>query len=132
MVQLLAVAGSIVLLVLALLPLTLLKPGQLAQGLGGILVLMGSLVGFMALTRKMTMSGSAMAQLLALAGSIILLVLALLPLSLMKPEQVKQGIIGVVAIMGALWLFMLGMNKLAKNGMIIRMTSSLVRGFRPW
>lgn len=117
MVQLLAVAGSIVLFVLALLPLTLLKPGQLAQGLVGILVLMGSLVGFMALTRKMTMSGSAMAQLLALAGSIVLLVLALLPLSLMKPEQVKQGIIGVVAIMGALWLFMLGINKLAKNGM---------------
>ena len=105
MAQLLAVAGAVMMLVLAMIPLAFLKPEQLTRGLVGVITLVVVLALFSALVSHFGgLKDSGTVQLLAVAGAVMLLVLTLIPLSLMKPEQLTQGLFAVIALIGSLAL----------------------------
>ncbi len=109
--QLIALAGSIAILMIAMIPIALLPLGRLAQAVGAVVVIMAALYGFMALTKKMTMSGTALAQFIALAGSIVILVLAMIPLAFFPLGKLAQAVGAVVVIIMALAGFMILINK---------------------
>ena len=109
--QLIALAGSIAILMIAMIPLALLPLGRLAQAVGAVVIIMASLYGFMALTRTMTMSGTALAQFIALAGSIVILVLAMIPLAFFPLGKLAQAVGAVVVIIMALAGFMILINR---------------------
>lgn len=117
MVQLIAVAGSIMMLVLAMLPLAIMPFDKLVQALAGVGVLLGMIYLFIKGTKEMTMGASSMAQLLAVAGTIILLVLAMVPLAIMPLDRLKQAMVSVVILMAALFGFIVGVNKFAAGGL---------------
>lgn len=120
MAQLLAVAGSIVLIMMALLPLAIIPwPGLAKMGVG-LVVVLAALMGFIIGVNKLAsggMSDTAMAQLLAVAGSIVLIILALLPLAIIPwPGLAKMGA-GLIVVLAALMGFIIGINKLASGGL---------------
>lgn len=119
LVQLIAVAGSIMMLVVALLPLALLNWEQLGKMGAGFGVILAALWGFIVGVNKLAhggLSNTAMAQLLAVAGSIVMIVLALMPLALMKWDQLGKMGAGFAVILAALWGFIIGVNKITKGG----------------
>lgn len=120
MVQLLAVAGSIMMLMLALLPLALLNDKQFARIQQGLLDLMLALMAFIGFTNvfaKGGLTGSGMTQLIAVAGSIMMLMLALLPLALLNDEQFARMQHGLLDLMLALMAFIGFVNVFAKGGL---------------
>lgn len=117
MVQLVAVAGSIMILVLAMLPLAIMPLDKLVQALAGVGVLLGMIYLFIKGTKGMTMGASSMAQLLAVAGTIILIVLAMIPLAIMPLDRLIQAMVSVVILMAALLGFIVGVNKFASGGL---------------
>ena len=119
LVQLIAVAGSIMMLVVALLPLALLNWEQLGKMGAGFGVILAALWGFIVGVNKLAhggLSNTAMAQLLAVAGSIVMIVLALMPLALMRWDQLGKMGAGFAVILAALWGFIIGVNKITKGG----------------
>lgn len=95
MTQILALAGSIFLICMALLPLTLVNFGKLMGATLAVVIIMGALVGFMVLTQSVTMKGSGMAQFLLLAASIVIIAIALLPLSLLNFGKLMGAVLAV-------------------------------------
>lgn len=117
MIQLVAVAGSIMMLVLAMLPLAIMPLDKLVQALAGVGILLGMIYLFIKGTKEMTMGASSMAQLLAVAGTIILIVLAMIPLAIMPLDRLIQAMASVVILMAALLGFIVGVNKFAAGGL---------------
>lgn len=117
--QIAALAGAVAILVFSLLPLSIVPLGGIAKMIGGLVGILGTLYAFMLLSRRLTMDGSAMMQLVALAGSIFILVLALMPLALLPLGRLAQGIIGIVVLIGALFGFMklIGNSTMSATGM---------------
>lgn len=117
MAQFIALAGAIVLLVIALLPLTLVDQLHLALAVGSVMFLIAMLIMVMKAVEGTTgMKGTGMAQLLALAGAIIMLVIAMIPLALLRPEQLGQALLGVLFLIGFLILFVQAVNSMSLKG----------------
>lgn len=120
MVQLLAVAGSIMMLMLALLPLALMKDEQISRMMTALLDIMLLITLFVAVVSKVGgsgLAGSGMTQLLAVAGSIMMIMIALLPLALMKDDQVSRMMTALLDIMLLFTLFIAVVNKLGGSGL---------------
>lgn len=113
MAQLLAVVGAVVILVTAMIPLSLMRFDRMLQALLGIGIIMALLLVFVVLINRSaatTMKGTGMIQLLAVAFAIQMLVLAMIPIALMKPEHYRQGIEGVIWLVTALLAFVVLVN----------------------
>lgn len=110
--NLLAVAGAIVILVIAMLPLALMKPEQIAQALTAIIVLMAGLALFMILVDGIKMSKSGLVQLIAVAATIVILVLAMIPLTLMPLDKMLWAAGVLIGLMLAMALLMVAIGKL--------------------
>lgn len=111
LVQLIALAGSIAILVIAMIPLALLPIGRLAQAVGAVVLIIAALFGFIALTKSMTLSGTALAQFIALAGAIVILTIAMIPLALLPLGKLAQAVVAVIFIIMTLAGFMILINK---------------------
>ena len=72
-----------------------LKTESLDKGLIGIAVLLVELVGFMYLTKKMTVDPKSMAGLVILAASLLILSKVVKTIGKLKPEQLAKGLIGL-------------------------------------
>ena len=120
LVQLIAVAGTVMMLVLALLPLCLIPVVLLIKGLAALGVMMLMLRGFIKAADGISLSKKAMAQLLAVAGTVILLVLALIPLALIEPWNLAKALIGLGIIMMLLIGFIneVNSNSISSKGMV--------------
>lgn len=117
MAQLAAVAGAVAILVLAMIPLALLRPEQLTQAILAVGALLLELGGFIVLVTKLgnnsgSLKGSGMAQLLAVVGAVVILVLAMIPLALMPFGQLAQAVGAVAIILLSLAAVVLTMSKL--------------------
>jgi len=122
MTQLLAVSGAIAILMVAILPLALLSKQQIDQCIGAltsIFILVGIFTAVVSLMngKNKNMAGSGMTQLIAVAGAIMMLVLAMLPLALLKPGQLTQSLLGILVLTGILGAFVVAVNKFAKGGL---------------
>lgn len=95
----LGLSVGIMILVLALLPLAHLKPEQLVTGLAGIGTLMLELAALANFVSKENVNSVKLAGIMGLAFGITILVLALLPLAHLKPEQLVTGLAGIGVIM---------------------------------
>ena len=111
--QLIALAGAIAILMIALLPLCLVPIGQLMTAVLGIFSIMAMMFAFTKLTKSDTLMGSGLPQLLALAGAVVLITIALLPLCLIPLDKLAVGIGAVLLIIGSLigMMAVIGHNK---------------------
>lgn len=102
MAQLVILAGSIVVLMLALIPLALLPFMKLLGAVAAVSIIIGVLGAFVKKinSENMTMKGTGMIQLLALAAAMVAVVLALTPLALMNPQQIIVMLSSFIVIMG--------------------------------
>ena len=114
--QLIGLAVAVAILALSLVPLALLPLGRLAQGVGALGVILLELIGFMALTKKLSMAGSGLAQLIALAGAVAILGLALIPLALLDFGRLMGAVLAMVLIVAALGGFMVLVKKFGGEG----------------
>lgn len=102
MTQMIALAGSIAILILALNMIKNARLDQLFKMAGSLIVILGILFGFMKFTSKMSMEGAGLVQLIALAGAIVLLMVAMIPLALLPIGRLAQAVGAVVLVMAAL------------------------------
>lgn len=111
--QLIALAGAIAILMIALLPLCLVPIGQLMTAILGIFSIMAMMFAFTKLTKSDTLMGSGLPQLLALAGAVVLITIALLPLCLIPLDKLAVGVGAVLLIIGSLigMMAVIGHNK---------------------
>lgn len=100
MVGFAAFAASIGILILALTPLAGMDWGGWAKAMGGLVVVLLELIGFMWLTNKLPSgSTSKMIGFIGFAASIAILLFALKPLSEMSPQGYAQALTGLAAVM---------------------------------
>ena len=109
--QLLALAGAVVLISLALLPLSLLDFGKLMGAVLAVTIVLGGLAGMIFIASRCPAKPSSMVGLLAVAGAVVLLVLALTPLALME----WSGLLKMGASLAVITLALMGMlSKVSK------------------
>lgn len=111
-----ALAAAIAILVFSLVPLAQLPKDKLEQALIALALLMVELGVFIAATKKISMAGSGMTQLVALAGAVAILALSLVPLALIPWDRLKQALGSVGIILAMLVVFMMVTKKLSAEG----------------
>jgi len=100
-----ALASALLILSVAVKILSTMSLEELAKGLGGVLVLLGAIAGVVApLSANSSGMVRAGAGILAIAISLNILVAAVKLMSTMSWEEMIKGLVGVVALLGALTL----------------------------
>lgn len=92
-------ALSIGILILALTPLALLKPEELMRGTVGLATVLAEMLVVMAIMKKFNLGTGPLLEFIGFAASIAILMLALIPIAKMKPEEMVQGVIGLATVM---------------------------------
>lgn len=90
------------------------------DGLGSVLILLGTMAGFLWLVNKTggTKFDANWKSILAVAGAVIVLLVTIKKIGEMDPEQARQGILAVGSLLLALGSTMALMNTTAKNGTV--------------
>ena len=114
--QMAALAGAIAILVASLIVLAFIPVVLLGKALLALTVILGELIGFMWATKKLSMAGSQLAQLIALAGAVAILGLALIPLALLDFGRLMGAVLAMVIIVAALAGFMVLVKKVGGEG----------------
>lgn len=102
------IAIAILLLAAAVLALSLVNPERLNASIGAIAILMGELIGALALLEKVSQMGGFLklpfivAGLIGLAIAIDLLVIAVLALSRLSWDELIKGLVGVGGLLGGI------------------------------
>lgn len=134
MVQMIAFAGAIAILIFALLPLVFVRWDGLARMLLGLVVTIGALVAAMVIIKKneATMKGTGIAAFIAVAFSLAIMVLALLPLAALDPQQLYGFIIGLLAVTASIAILVDAISKLdlksAVGGLLVMLSLAVVIG----
>lgn len=119
MAQLLAVAFAVVILVLALIPLAVLPFGRVMGAVLAVGLLIAALVGvnkFISGTDGMT--GTGMFNFILLAGAILILVMAMIPLALIPEKMLIKAGIALGSLIVILGLFTFVVGRYSKNAML--------------
>ena len=92
-------AASIGILILTLIPLALLKPEEIIKSTVGLATVLGEMLVVMVIMKKFDLGTGPLLEFIGFAASIAILVLALIPIAKMKPEEMVQGVIGLATVM---------------------------------
>lgn len=92
-------AASIAILIASLIPLALLKPEEMMRGVVGLATVLTEMLVVMAIMKKFDLGTGPLLGFIGFAASIAILMLALIPIAKMKPEEMVQGVIGLATVM---------------------------------
>lgn len=121
---LIKIGVAMILMASALKMIATLDPKQLAAGLVGLTVMLGAVLGFVLVLdkyQKTVADAKVGLMMLGIAIALSTMAKAVQMLSSLKPSELAKGLTGVVVIMGAIFGFMVAMDKMevsAGGGMI--------------
>lgn len=99
-------AASIAILVLSLIPIANMKPEQLTQALIGLGTVLAEMILVMAVMKKFKLETGPLMQFIGFAAGIGILMVALLPIAQLKPEQMVQGMVALLTVMFSVVILM--------------------------
>lgn len=122
---LIKIGAAMILMAIALKTISELDPKQLAAGLVGMTVMLASVLGFViALDKFQTNVADAKvgSMMIGVALALTLIAKAVKTMGSLKPTEIVKGLSGIIIIMGAIFGFMVSLNKMgakSSGGMVL-------------